>query len=308
MSRHFTLPSLLALFVFTTFATSVDAQVIVNRRASNRDLKAMEEYYDDLEDFYEDRNPRLAKEAEKMEKYYEDLRKGRRVVPPVVSLPRVQVLLDSSIPARVYQERSVLVRPKAEPQNPGAIIYSDQQPAATNERWQAWGATPPAAKVDGPALTPHMAEAYRVPTDGDVEQTSVLLPPEGPFNPAEQLGRSAVSLHTDLQSLASESPNAATQWMEYLAVPTPSDKSIDVSEFYNTSDMRALLGESLKNFDRVAEDPAYVAVNQLASFVETRNSLRALLAWLDQQPTLASPQPGTPEPTPAEELPTPPGN
>lgn len=333
MNRHSILILLLACFVYTSLAATSDAQLLRRRfnldrnddyddyreeirererefakrerKARERSLKDMEEYYDDLEDYYEKRDPRLAREAERMEKYYEDLRKGRRTgrPPVVVGLPRVQGLIEQFAPAiigpgpgTVIEERSVLVPNQPVP----------AETATPNGRWQAWGATPPAAQVNEPTPSPKLAEAYRVPSEPTAEG-GLVPPPSGDFNPPEQLGRSVTALRQDLQRLAQRSPNSATQWLEYLSVPTP-DGATDASEYYNTQGMRARLKASLTKFDRVAGDPQFAAVNKLDSFDQTRNSLKALLAWLDQQPTLAAPPLITPEPTAAEELPTPPQN
>ncbi|QDU59029.1 hypothetical protein [Aeoliella mucimassa] len=303
---------LVALFAAGTIAETVSAQFIL-RRDTKRDLKAMEEYYDDLEDFYEDRNPRLAREAERMENYYEDLRKGRRVAPPVaVGLPRVQILLDSALPRAIYQERSVLVPRQGVPAghyatpNTAAPNYA-AQPQSSNGRWQSWGATPPAAKVGEPTPAPELAEAYRVPTDTP-QQGGLVAPPNSEYNPPEKLLLAVTALRNELNSLAGDNPNAAAQWMEFLAIPAPAPEagSVDASEFYNTAERRKQLLASIEHFDQVANDPAYEAVNKLESFEQARGALHELHAWFYQQPTLAAPA-NMPEPTPAEELPTPPG-
>ncbi|MEX2168659.1 MAG: hypothetical protein WD851_05085 [Pirellulales bacterium] len=62
--------------------------IFVQRRGrlpERRQLKELEDYYDDLEDFYKDRDPQLADYYEQVENYYEDVRKGRRAyLPPEV--------------------------------------------------------------------------------------------------------------------------------------------------------------------------------------------------------------------------------
>lgn len=62
--------------------------IFVQRRGRSpewRQLKELEDYYDDLEDFYKDRDPQLADYYEQVENYYEDVRKGRRAyLPPEV--------------------------------------------------------------------------------------------------------------------------------------------------------------------------------------------------------------------------------
>ena len=67
-------------------ATATPEMTLVQRRhwyRSDRDrLKALEEYYDDLEDHYDDINPALADHYERLENYYEDLRKGKHVYAP----------------------------------------------------------------------------------------------------------------------------------------------------------------------------------------------------------------------------------
>lgn len=54
---------------------------------TRRELKALEDYYDDLEDFYKKRDPELARYYESLENYYEDVRKGRRPYVPPVAAP-----------------------------------------------------------------------------------------------------------------------------------------------------------------------------------------------------------------------------
>ena len=65
--------------------------ILVQRRFKRspqwRELKALEEYYDDLEDFYDDRDPVLADYYERLENYYEDLRKGRPAILPLQPIP-----------------------------------------------------------------------------------------------------------------------------------------------------------------------------------------------------------------------------
>lgn len=62
-------------------------EVVVGRFVPRRSpewhqLKEMEEYYDDLEDFYKKRDPALAKYYERWEKYFENVRKGKPAYMP----------------------------------------------------------------------------------------------------------------------------------------------------------------------------------------------------------------------------------
>jgi len=66
--------------------------VLVQRRGRPPEwhyLKEMEEYYDDLEDFYKRRDPALSDYYESWEKYYERVRKGRpAIMPPEIVFER----------------------------------------------------------------------------------------------------------------------------------------------------------------------------------------------------------------------------
>ncbi|MCO6045108.1 hypothetical protein NG895_14450 [Aeoliella sp. ICT_H6.2] len=288
-------------------------------RASERDLKAMEEYYDDLEDYYEDRNPRLAREAERMEKYYEDLRKGRNVQLPAVSIPGVRLRVQERV-GRVFSgERSVLV--PSEPQ----VQRAAAQPS--NGRWQSWGnSTPPAESSNTPPAEPTPAgaqeptlappqetsllnspqptEAYRVPAEEASTSGDLRFPPaSSAADPYTRLNTAHGALVRDLNEMAEKNPQVARQWLDYLDLPRSRREDVASAEFYTTTSGREELTTTLERFDSVAGDPQFVAISRLPSFGRTRIAMRGLINWLEQQPTLANP--GT-EPDVVEELPAPP--
>jgi len=95
--------------------TSRPRHMFVQRRFKGspqwRELKALEEYYDDLEDFYDDRDPVLADYYERLENYYEDLRKGRPAALPAQPIPHGAV-----VPQKV--PFNVVVEPALPPQLP----------------------------------------------------------------------------------------------------------------------------------------------------------------------------------------------
>ena len=85
--------------------------ILVQRRgrpAEWRQLKELEDYYDDLEDFYKDRDPQLADYYERLEKYYEDVRKGRPAYLPPEAFPDEPVAFPpgiASVPPRFAMNR-----------------------------------------------------------------------------------------------------------------------------------------------------------------------------------------------------------
>ena len=87
--------------------TSRPRHMFVQRRFKGspqwRELKALEEYYDDLEDFYDDRDPVLADYYERLENYYEDLRKGRPAALPVRPIPHGAVV-PQNVPFNIVVE------------------------------------------------------------------------------------------------------------------------------------------------------------------------------------------------------------
>lgn len=301
---------ILALLLLATLATAVEAQLF-GRRSAGRDLKALEEYYDDLEDYYEDRNPRLAREAERMENYYEDLRKGRNPRPPVLSVPGIRLMVDPRLRREAYPERSVLA--------PRAGSTPEPQPAQppANNRWQQWGSQTPTEQPLGeqppreptppgePTLAPPQpTEAHRPLLEGDNTTGELRFPTPTADDPASQLEESHVALLRDLEGLASHSPTAAGQWRDYLALPSMGQANLSPAEYYTTGDGRQALSELLDRYDQVATNPQYQTISRLATFSRTRSALRSMLASLEQQPTLAGPE--NAEQT--EELPAPPAN
>lgn len=292
---------LLALLLIATVVSSAEAQLF-GRRSAGRDLKAMEEYYDDLEDYYEDRNPRLAREAERMENYYEDLRKGRNPQPPVLSVPGIRLMVDPRLRREAYPERSVLM-PRA-----GAA----PAPPAANNRWRQWGGQPSdqqpprePSPPGEPTLAPtEPTEAHRPLLDGDNTTGELRFPSPTADDPTSQIEEAHVALLRDLEGLSAHSPTAAGQWRDYLALPSIGQPDLSPSEYYTTTDGRQALAGLLDRYDQVAANPQYQAISRLATFSRTRSALRSMLASLEQQPTLAEPE----EAADTEELPAPPAN
>ncbi|WP_425396281.1 hypothetical protein [Aeoliella sp.] len=277
-------------------------------RGRERDLKAMEEYYDDLEDYYEDRNPRLAREAERMENYYKDLRKGRAVQPPAVSIPGVRLRLQERIGGALLEERSVLV--------PNAAESARTTPQQPNGRWQTWGsssqpsqpsnaspAAPAPAGAEEPTLAPPQpTEAYRVPAEEASASGDLRFPPiTSSADPQTRLDTAHGALVRDLNNLAEKSPEAAGQWLDYLDLPSSDREDVDLAEYYTTETGREELTATLGRYDSIAGDPKFAAITRLPSFGRTRVAMRGLIDWLEQQPTLAEPEADV-----AEELPAPP--
>ncbi len=301
---------LLAAVALAIVVADADAQ-IRGRFYSRRELKDLEKYYDDLEDFYKDRNPRLAREAERMEHYYEDLRKGRAVGPPPV-LPGLRAFVDS----RLMREEYV------DPQT--AELHQQRAEVQPRNRWQAWRnrANPDSAleptdaprptegpllaapsnrfKSPSPALAPTPAEMRRVPTNGRNRTVGLRFPSASATEPVTPLEQAHARLLASLEQLTATSPTAA-RWIEHLSLPSSNSPELSSQDYYSTEVGRARLAQALTRFDRVASDPRYRAVAQLAGFNAARNELRNVVASLEQQPTLAEP--------PAievEELPAPP--
>lgn len=293
---------LLVGLALAVLAADVQAQLL-GRRFARRDLEAMEEYYDDLEDYYEDRNPRLAREAERMEKYYKDLRKGRTTGPPPVVLPGLR-LREPLLRRSDYNESQQVIRQQPSPQ--------------AQARWKRWGASEPAER---PAQSQMTAEAplqaaspaatlptertvvRRAPTDNGAVSNMLRFPPSAAVDPVTRLQQSHGRLVDELERLARRSPAAAAQWMDYLGLPESDIPELTDAEFFTTVDGRERLATVLEHFDRIASDSQFRAISQLGGFETTRTELRSLLASLQQQPTLADPD--EPAET-AEELPTPP--
>lgn len=311
MLHRFTTTALVAL----TFVMVADAngQLLNRRRADTRDLKAMEEYYDELEDYYEDRNPRLAREAERMEKYYEDLRKGRAGEAPIVSLPVIRSLLPPRLRQPVAPERSVLVpAPSEASEQPAAKVEAT---APNNGRWNTWGGqtpesalAPELAPAGEPTLAPAPTEAFRVPTDAEEPAGELRFPEGGAIDPQGQLQQSHAALVRNLEQLADKSPAAVAQWLGYLALPRPTGENTDLAAHLTTTAGREQLAEALDRYESVANDPQFVAISRFESFGETRQALRGLLQWLEQQPTLAEPAAASAATDAAEELPVPPAS
>jgi hypothetical protein len=313
---------IITALVAVTFVLVADAngQLLGRRRADTRDLKAMEEYYDELEDYYEDRNPRLAREAERMEKYYEDLRKGRANEAPIVSLPVLRSLVPARLRQPAYQERSVLVPAPADTAEQVAPAATGEPTTAPNNgRWQTWGGdAPPAtpspegvspegAPAGEPTLAPAPTEAFRVPTDAPEPASELRFPEGGALDPQGQLKQSHAALVQSLEQLAEKSPAAVAQWMGYLALPRPAGESMGMAEYFTTSTGRQQLVETLERYNSVAANPQFAAISRLESFDQTRVAIEGMLNWLEQQPTLAEPgQSVAGQADGAEELPVPP--
>ncbi len=206
-----------ALVGLTVVLLAEDARAqIFGRRVLRRDARAMEEYYDDLEDYYEDRNPRLAREARRMEKYYEDVRKGRAGAPPIVSLPGVRLLIEPRL--------RELDRAAAAPA---------MSSARSRSRWQQWGATSPAesrtqteARLQSQRQEPTVAEPQpnevrRASYEQDLPGTELRFPPNSVSdNPTASLGKLHAGMVQELEQIGRKNPAAAEQWREYLACPT----------------------------------------------------------------------------------------
>lgn len=313
------------LLLALSFVIVADAngQILGRRRAvdraTERELKAMEEYYDDLEDYYEDRNPRLAHEAERMEKYYEDLRKGRAVAPPAVTIPGVRMRIQERVGRVLSGERSVLV-----PNEPPAAAT---QPS--NSRWQSWGSSQqPAEPAAAPTAAPTPAGPQE-PTPAPPQETSMLAPPLMPAEPTEvrrvpvdeasatgdlrfpptsaaagphtRLDMAHGALVRDLNELAEKNPEAAGQWLKYLDLPIGDRQDVEPAEYYTTESGRSELSATLERYDAIAGNPQFEAISRLPSFGRTRVAMRGVIDWLDEQPTLAEPDADV-----AEELPAPP--
>lgn len=310
--------------VAVTFTMVADAngQLLGRRRADARELKAMEDYYDELEDYYDDRNPRLAREAERMEKYYEDLRKGRAQEAPIVSLPVLRSLVPPRLRQPVYQERSVLVPAPSDaaeqvaPAEASGGATGEPTVAPNNGRWQTWGGdTPPAAPspegaaAGEPTLAPAPTEAFRVPTEAAAPGGELRFPEGGATDPQGQLQQSHAALVRSLEQLAEKSPAAVAQWMGYLALPRPTGESMGMAEYFTTSGGRGQLVDTLDRYNSVAANPQFAAISRLESFAQTRAAIEAMLNWLEQQPTLAEPgQSVVGQGDSAEELPVPPAS
>jgi hypothetical protein len=305
--------------VAMTFVMVADAngQLLGRRRADARELKAMEDYYDELEDYYDDRNPRLAREAERMEKYYEDLRKGRAQEAPIVSLPVLRSLVPPRLRQPAYQERSVLVpAPSSEAEQVAPAPTGEPTAAPNNGRWQTWGndAPPAAPSPEGaatgePTLAPAPTEAFRVPTDAPEPAGELRFPEGGALDPQGQLKQSHAALVGSLEKLAEKSPAAVAQWMGYLALPRPAGESMGMTEYFTTSTGREQLVETLDRYNSVAANPQFAAISRLEAFDQTRVAIEGMLNWLEQQPTLAEPgQSVAGQADGAEELPVPPAS
>ncbi len=115
ISRADEVPLVAHVHLVGEHTTSSPRYLFVQRRFKGfpqwRELKALEEYYDDLEDFYDDRDPVLADYYERLENYYEDLRKGRPAALPAQPIPHGAV-----VPQKV--PFNVVVEPALTPQLP----------------------------------------------------------------------------------------------------------------------------------------------------------------------------------------------
>ncbi len=170
--------------------TSRPRHMFVQRRFKGspqwRELKALEEYYDDLEDFYDDRDPVLADYYERLENYYEDLRKGRPAALPVRPIPHGAVV-PQNVPF------NIVVEPALAPQLlPGGVpkttttqklvdspdvrlerAYRDLQVQlprfTTGSRWQQYLRLPFDQIVEGDAL------AWLLSDEGMAELRDALI-------------------------------------------------------------------------------------------------------------------------------------
>lgn len=184
----------------------------VQRRARSpewRQLKEMEDYYDDLEDFYNDRDPQLAEYYESLENYYEDVRKGRRPFLPAEALavPPSELPYDvPALPRYIMRQAS----PQANLERSYRELRAQLARFDTGETWLRYLALPIADEGNTPLEALQTPEAKQQLSEGLERFDRVATNPE--FQVIARLssfGRTRYSLRSftrwlDQQSVTAE--------------------------------------------------------------------------------------------------------
>ena len=197
----------------------------VQRRARPlewRQLKEMEDYYDDLEDFYNDRDPQLAEYYESLENYYEDVRKGRRpyLPPEALAAPPAELPSDVPAPRRFIMRRA---NPQASLERSYRELRAQLARFDTGETWLRYLALPIADDGQTPLDALQTPEAKEQLSEGLERFDRVASDPE--FQVIAQLssfGRTRYALRSFTRWLDQQSaPTESTAPLVGEEIPTP---------------------------------------------------------------------------------------
>lgn len=233
--------------------------------------RAMEKYYDDLEDHYRWRDRRLSNYYERFEGYYEDLRKGRPAIYPDVQ------------PHHIY--------PRSEPYRSAMPIVAPNGTAAM------------------PQVQPFSSPSIAAPNSTSPNNMSLKIQSPPPptaatqSEPQSRLERSYGELLTQLSGLTT-----GDRWQAYLKLPV-GQQAGDSHQQLEEAAARYDRISANPDYQVVSQLPAFEATRNLLH--EALNSLEAgpKLAEPEltpaNEPTLAEPTLAPPEELPLPASPTP---